>query len=124
MNRRKFLTLSVVKALSLPIVSFATDYRVEKPAAWTTDTVDEAIKNLYGDVKLLQSDALVLKMVKVSSNGAQIPISVKIDLDVKSIAIFQDVNPEATVAVFTVHEGMIADFSFKLKWQKVVKSQS
>ena len=115
MNRRKFLTLSVVTALSLPIAALATDYRMEKPTAWTAHTVDDAIKALYGDVKLVQSDALKLKMVKVSSNGAQIPITVKTDLDVKSIAIFQDVNPEATVAVFTVHEGMIADFSLKFK---------
>jgi len=118
MNRRKFLTMSVVTALTLPIASWATDYRAERPATWTAHTVDDAVKALYGDVKLIESSDITLKMVKVSSNGAQIPLGVKTDLDVKSIAIFQDVNPESAVAVFTVHEGMIADYSVKFKMAK------
>lgn len=118
MNRRKFLTMSVLTALTLPIASWATDYRAEKPATWTAHTVDDAVKALYGDVELIESNKITLKMVKVSSNGAQIPLGVKTDLDVKSIAIFQDVNPESAVAVFTVHEGMIVDYSIKLKMAK------
>ncbi len=118
MNRRRFLTLSVVTACALPIASWATDYRTEKPEAWTAHTVNDAVKALYGDVELIESSDIKLKLVKVSSNGAQIPLGVKTDLPVKSIAIFQDVNPESVVAVFTVHEGMIADYSLKMKMAK------
>jgi sulfur-oxidizing protein SoxY len=115
MNRRKFLTMSVITALALPMGAWATDYRKTNPNAWTAHTVDDAVKALYGDVKLIESNDVILKMAKISSNGAQIPLTVKTDLEVKSIAIFQDVNPESSVAVFTVHEGMIVEYSMKIK---------
>jgi len=115
MNRRKFLTLSLATALVLPLGAWATDYRKTNPDTWTANTVDDAVKALYGDVTLIKSSDVVLKMAKISSNGTQIPLKVKTDLDVKSIAIFQDVNPESSVAVFTVHEGMIVEYSMKIK---------
>ncbi len=115
MNRRKFLTLSVVTALSLPIAALATDYRMEKPTAWTAHTVDDAIKALYGDVKLVQSDAIILKMPKLASNGGAVPIGIKTDIKAKSVSLFQNANPESAVAVWSVPEDGIIDYGFKIK---------
>ena len=118
MNRRKFLTLSVATALTLPIASFATDYRAEKPAAWTAKTLDEAVKGLYGDVKMVKSDKLILKHPKVAANGGAVPVRIMTDLKVKSVALFQDSNPESAVAVWSVTDDTIVDYSVKLKLKR------
>ena len=115
MNRRKFLTLSVATALTLPIVSFATDYRVEKPATWKAKTVHDAIRGLYGEVKLIESKEVTLKMPKVSSNGGAVPVRITTDIPAKSVSLFQNSNPESAVAVWTVMEGGIVDYFLKLK---------
>ena len=118
MNRRKFLTLSVTTALTLPIASWATDYRVEKPAAWTAKTADEAVKGLYGDVAMIKSDKLKLKHPKIAANGKSVPMRIMTDLKVKSIALFQDSNPESAVAVWSVADDVIVDYSVKLKLKR------
>jgi sulfur-oxidizing protein SoxY len=115
MNRRKFLTLSVATALTLPIASWATDYRSEKPAAWTAKSVKDAVKALYGDVKLTKSNKVTLKMPKVSSNGGAVPVGISTDIDAKSVALFQNCNPESVVAVWSVPENGIVDYKVKLK---------
>jgi sulfur-oxidizing protein SoxY len=115
MNRRKFLTLSVATAITLPMMAMATDYRTEKPAAWTAHTVDNAVKALYGDVKLIQSGDLILKMPKVTSNGGAVPVGIKSTIKAKSVSLFQNSNPESAVAVWTVPENGIVDYGLKLK---------
>jgi len=109
--------LSLVAVAAMTVSLSATDYRAEKPDAWTAKDVPSAIKALYGEITPAEGD-IKLKAPKVASNGGAIPVSVKTDIPAKSIAIFQDANPEATVAVFTVPEGSVADFSMKIKMKK------
>ncbi len=110
--------LSLVAVAALTVSASAADYRAAKPDAWTAKTVPTAIGALYGKITLEESDKVKLKAPKVASNGGAIPVSVKTDIPAKTIAVFQDVNPEATVAVFEVPEGTKADFSFKIKMKK------
>jgi len=109
--------LSLVAIAAMTVSLSATDYRAEKPDAWTAKDVPTAIKGLYGEITPADGD-IKLKAPKVASNGGAIPVSVKTDIPAKSIAIFQDANPEAAVAVFTVPEGAEADFSLKIKMKK------
>ena len=109
--------LSLVAVAAMTVSLSATDYRADKPDAWTAKDVPTAIKALYGDVTPADGD-IKLKAPKVASNGGAIPVSVKTDIPAKSIAIFQDANPEATVVVFTVPEGAKADFALKIKMKK------
>ncbi len=102
MDRRKFLGLSIATMALTPMAINAIDFRKEKPDAWTAKTVDDAIKALYGDIKPADSDKITLKAPKVASNGGAIPIGVKTDIDAKSVALFQNVNPESAVIVWTV----------------------
>jgi sulfur-oxidizing protein SoxY len=113
MNRRKFLTLSVATALTLPIASWATDYRAEKPAAWTAKSVDDAVKGLYGDVTLIESSDVVVKAPKVATGA--VPITIQTSIKAKSVSLFQNVNPESAVATWTVPEGGIVDYRLKIK---------
>jgi len=110
--------VSLVAVAAMTVSLSATDYRAEKPAAWTAKTVPTAIEALYGKITPVESADIKLKAPKVASNGGAIPVSVKTDIPAKSIAIFQDANPEATVIVFTVPEGTKADFSLKIKMKK------
>ena len=109
--------LSLVAVAAMTVSLSATDYRAEKPDTWTAKTVPTAIKALYGEITPADGD-IKLKAPKVASNGGAIPVSVKTDIPAKSVAIFQDANPEAAVAVFTVPEGANADFSMKIKMKK------
>lgn len=119
MNRRNFLGLGlgVAAAAMVPANLAAVDFRQEKPKAWSATKVDEAVKELYGAAATESAD-VKLKAPDIAENGAVVPISVETKLDAESVAIFQDANPEATVAVFTVPEGGIVDYSLRLKMQK------
>ncbi len=114
MQRRKFLTLGALAVGASTLRLNAEDYRKTKPAAWTSKTVDDAIKKLYGSDKLTEK-GVKLKIPKVASNGGAIKVGIKSDIDAKSVALFQDTNPESCVAVFTIHKNSIIDFEVNIK---------
>jgi len=117
MNRRKFLGLGVMAVAAMPATLSALstiDFRATKPDTWTAHKVDEAVKALYGDIKTEESGVTV-KAPKVASNGGAIPVTVKSDISAKSVAVFQDANPEATVCVFNCDKDSIVDYMFKIK---------
>ena len=114
--KKSIISLVAVAAMTMSLS--ATDYRAEKPDAWTAKTVPTAIEALYGKITPVESKDVKLKAPKVASNGGAIPVSVKTDIPAKSIAIFQDVNPESAVAIFQVPEGTEANFSLKIKMKK------
>ena len=121
MDRRKFLGLGMVALALVPATSLhALDFRKEKPDAWTAKTVDDAAKALYGEAAatVAESKDITLKAPKVASNGGAIPVTVKTSIDAKSIAMFQDANPEAAVAVWTIPEGGIVNNTIKIKMKK------
>jgi sulfur-oxidizing protein SoxY len=117
MDRRKFLSVSMVAAAVLPASLSAIDFRATKPDTWTAHTVEDAIKALYGDIKP-EEKGVAVKAPKVASNGGAIPVTIESDIAAKTVALFQDANPEATVAVFSVAEGGIVDYMMKIKMKK------
>ncbi|HIC43909.1 MAG TPA: thiosulfate oxidation carrier protein SoxY [Sulfurimonas sp.] len=116
MLRRNFLRFGALAAASAVVVPQlnATDLRATKPDTWSAHTVDDAIKALYGNITPIESGVTV-GAPKVASNGGAIPVNVKSDIDAKSVAIFQDANPEAAVIVFEMHEGSILNYDIKMK---------
>jgi len=118
MNRRNFFGVvgGALAAVSLtPSGLFADDYRKLKPKAWTAHKVDAAVKALYGDVKLIESDKVKIKVPKVNSNGGAVPVKFGTKIPAKTIALFQDANPEAAVAVYTVTKYDITDYEVRIK---------
>ncbi len=101
MERRKFLGLGLAAVALVPASLSAVDFRKEKPDTWKAKNVADAIKALYGDIKPEES-GLSIKVPKIASNGGAIPVQMKSDVQLKSLALFQDTNPEAAVAVFTI----------------------
>jgi len=118
MERRKFLGLSVLAVAVLPASLSAIDFRSTKPDAWKAKSVDAAVEKLYGKVALVDSKDIKLKIPKVASNGGAVPVGIKSSIDAKTVAVFQDVNPESAVAVFTVSEGQPIDYLIKIKMKK------
>jgi sulfur-oxidizing protein SoxY len=119
MERRNFLSITF-GALALAVVPAsvrAEDFRKSKPTVWTAKTVDEGIKALYGKMPTA-SDKVKVVAPKVASNGGAIPVDITSDIDAKTVALFQDANPESAVAVFEVGEFGIVDYLLKIKMKK------
>ncbi len=118
MDRRKFLGLGLAALAIVPMTKLnATDFRKEKPDAWKATTPEDAIKALYGDAKA-EEKGVKIKAPKLAENGGKIPVVVKSDIDAKSVALLQDSNPRSLVAVWTIPEGGIVDFSVTMKMKK------
>ncbi len=119
MKRRNFLSLSALAGLAVisPLSLQAEDFRQTKASAWTAQTVDEAIKNMYGDISPINKGVTV-DTQSVATNAGNIPVNITSDIRARSVALFQDANPEAAVAVFTVPEDGIIDYDIKIKMGK------
>ena len=117
MNRRNFIGFGVLAMATLPATLSALssiDFRATKPDTWKAKTVADAIKALYGDIKPEESGVKV-KAPKVASNGGAVPVTIKSDVAAKTVAFFQNMNPESAVAVWNVPEDGIVDFFVKIK---------
>ncbi|MGM0519877.1 MAG: thiosulfate oxidation carrier protein SoxY [Campylobacterota bacterium] len=119
MNRRNFLGLGLgALAVSMaPSTLSAVNYRETKPKAWTATKTDEAMKELFGTASTTEGK-VDLDAPDIAENGAVIPVTVSSDLEGSKVAVFQDANPESTVAVFTVPKGGIIDYSIRIKMAK------
>jgi sulfur-oxidizing protein SoxY len=119
MNRRNFLGLglSAVAASMIPSSLSAVNFRDSKPKAWTATKVEAGIQELFGTSKTMNKK-VKLKAPDIAENGAVIPVTVSSKLAGSKVAVFQDANPESTVAVFTVPKGGIIDYSIRIKMAK------
>lgn len=119
MLRRNFLKVGALAAAVavVPAQVNATDFRATKPDTWAAHTVEDGIKALYGNITPIESGVEV-GAPKVASNGGAIPVNVKSDIDAKTVAVFQDANPESAVIVFEMNEGAIINYDIKIKMGK------
>jgi len=93
----------------------AEDYRQTKPEAWQATTVKDAIAKLYGKKKMQRDSRVFIKAPMLASNGGQVPLHIETTIDVKSIAILQDVNPKSLVVVYSVFPYSIPNYLLKIK---------
>ena len=123
MNRRKFLGLGLglgAAAVMLPSTLSAVNFRETKASAFAgpnSHTVEKAMKELFGTSKTTVGK-VKLKAPDIAENGAVVPLQVSSKLAGKTVAIFQDANPESLVAVFTVPANGIIDYKLRIKLAK------
>jgi len=119
MERRKFLglTLGALALAVAPASVRAADYRKLKPTVWSAKTVDVAINNLYGTTTTIEK-GVKLTAPKVASNGGAVPVKFSTKIPAKSIAVFQDANPEAAVCVYSIGKYDVTDYAIKIKMGK------
>lgn len=120
MQRRKFLsfTLGALALAVVPASVRAEDFRKSKPTVWTAHTVDDAIKAMFGTSTTIKSDKVKVKTQEVASNGGAIPVEFSTKIPAKTVALFQDANPEAAVCAYSVNKNEITDYSVKIKMAK------
>ena len=121
MERRKFLSLvgmGAVAVAAAPVAVKAEDWRAAKPDTWTAHTVDDAMKALYGTTTTIE-EGVTVTTPDVAANGGAVPVNVKSDIDAKTVAVFQNANPESAVIVFDVNEYGIIDYDMKMKLKSV-----
>ena len=119
MDRRKFLSLTL-GSLALAVIPAsvkAADYRKLKPTVWSAKTVNDAIKNMYGSTDLVMKN-VKLKAPDVASNGGAVPVSFSTKIPARTVAVFQDANPESAVIVYEVGEYDVTDYAIKIKMGK------
>lgn len=116
LNRRLFL-LSLCSLSSLS----ALDFRKTKPEAWEKSTLNEAAIALYGEKKfstIRKSTNVELIVPKhIVQDQYNIPVGIKSNIMAKSVAIFQDANPKALVAVFNIYDNNPVDFEINIKME-------
>ena len=117
MNRRNFLTFagSAIALSVIPMNLNAEDFRKSKPTVWEAHNIDDATKALYGMKTPIQSDQIKINVPKINSSGGAVPVKFETTLDAKTIALFQDANPESAVAVFDVSIYDLKKYEVKIK---------
>ena len=119
MERRKFIGFGIFAATValVPGTLSAEDYRKTKPEAWKAHTVEDAIAKLYGTSTTIEQ-GVTLTAPDVAANGGAVPVDFSSEIAAKSVAVFQDANPESAVCAFTLNENSIIDFSIKIKMKQ------
>lgn len=82
---------------------------------WNITNIEEAIKVLYGDEKFTYANELEVTLRTFESNSASIPINIKSDIKLESLAIFQNKNKYSTIAIIKVPSNAIVDYSLYFK---------
>ena len=85
------------------------------PEAWKATTVQKAIEKLYGKRRIVHDSRVIVDVPKVASNGGAVPIHIKTLIDAKSVAVFQDINPAALVALYRITHYSVPDYTFKIR---------
>jgi sulfur-oxidizing protein SoxY len=120
MKRRNFLSFagSALALCVIPMNLTAKDYRKSKPTVWEAHNIDDATKAMYGLKTPIQSDKVKITVPKINSSGGAVPVKFETTLDAKTIALFQDANPESAVAVFDVNKYDLKKYEVKIKMGK------
>lgn len=113
-------------ALKAPLALFglvsplmAIDFKERYPKAWKAHTINKAALALYGEKKfatLRKSDKINLMLSNgIIKDRENITVGIESTLHAKSVALFQDANPQSLVAVFNVKEEMILSYEVTIR---------
>lgn len=103
----------MIAFLFISTVSLLEAKREEK--VWSAVSVKSAINLLFGREKAVEDARVVVVAPDVAANGAAVPVHIATSIPAKRIALFQDANPTALVAIWNVHESSIAEYDVKIK---------
>ena len=120
-TRRKFFsqlvksTAFLALAASVPKIAWA---KWNEKAFRATD-LSVAIKEKYGDLEIINSEAVNLKAPTIAENGAVVPIKIKTSLkEVKSISLFVKDNPSPLISTLNFGKGAIPEAQIRIRMAK------
>ncbi len=89
----------------------ANKIRDRAKKAWEATTIDNAISILFNSSKILKTTY----KEQVCRYYSRIPLHIESDIDYKTIAVFQNANSKALVAIFYISKEQIINYDFHLK---------
>lgn len=99
MDRRQFVRY-LSMAAGLVLVPFRAFAARPKPA-FESESVDDALTNLYGSSAVTDSDQIRIKAPDIAENGAVVPITVRFNVEnAESVSIIAENNPSPLAASF------------------------
>ncbi len=120
-NRRAFIKKSVALSGYSIIAAGGLLASPEASAEWlaettSTDILQQTIKRLFKDQKIIESDQIDIQIPKTAENGASVPITVTSSLNnVEGISILIEKNPIPLVAKFELSPDLEPFVSTRLK---------
>ena len=113
-NTRRLLLKTILAGVALaasPVWALTRN-----KAAFEAKQPDAALKALFGDKPISESDEVGLKVPDIAENGAVVPVTVATTLaGAKSISIVVAANPNPLSASFTLLPGANAEISTRIK---------
>ena len=118
MKRRQFLALGLSLVPYMAQAS-SVDYSKLNPNAWKASSINEAAMALYGREKFstIKKSGEIELIVPggIVKDREEIPVTIRSTMKARTVAIFQDANPESLVAVFHLHENSIIEYEFTMR---------
>lgn len=120
-SRRQFIkksisyatyTVAMATGLFKPELTYA-DWLAED---FATQSLDETLKHLFGDVNINSSERIKMKLPRIAENGAVVPIKVTSEIDnVDTVIILVEKNPVPLSAIFNLSPAVETEVSARLK---------
>lgn len=109
-----------------PTVSSKVNYNdsvITNSKFWEATTPEDAMKILFSSTNGVD-DKIKIEMPKVHPSNRRVPMKIKTDIKLKSLAIFENTNPTSAVAVFFPQPNSIVDYGLKLhmSWKCIEKN--
>lgn len=114
LNRRRFTQalLAAAAFVATPLTALAA----RNKEAFKAEESDVALKALFGDRAVQDSDAVELKVPDIAEDGSIVPVTVSTDMEgVKSISLLVDANPNPLSARFHFMPGAVTEFKTRIK---------
>ncbi len=115
-SRRRFVqgAMALIALGALPLKLLARSKK-----AFEAVDKDVVYKELFGDMPIVESADIKLKIPDIAENGAVVPVSISTSIDdVKSIYVIIDENPNPLSASFDLGPKSPADISVRVKMGK------
>jgi len=113
--------LAVFLTLGLSLLC-AEDYHTSKSEAWKSANINATATVLYGEKKFSHiKKSLNIELIApkgIVRDEQHIAIRVRTSIPAKSVAIFQNANPSALVAVFSVNNFTPTDIEIPIRMEK------
>ncbi|MCL7422901.1 MAG: thiosulfate oxidation carrier protein SoxY [Methylobacter sp.] len=120
-NRREFLKNSISFGACSVAAASGLLSAESANAEWVAENfapsiLEETLKNLFQDQKLIETDKINIKIPKIAENGAVVPITVTSSLDgIENISILVEKNPVPLAARFDLSPELEPFVSARLK---------
>lgn len=126
MNRRKFLKTTVASGMVFSTSAIWAENKYDAfpyPRLWKNQSIDKAIFELFGDVKIVENKEITIQIPDLCENGESVPCRLDSKLDLKRVALFMDTyysspyggERKGLVAIWTIPKGQILNYSFRVE---------